>query len=102
MWQLHETAHPVLTDEGGAILDEHTGRWSYLTPTASAAVMLLLASTDQQEAADQFAERYGIGAGQAAADVRAVTETLAVQGLAHDGTKPARRPRGYWGKRWRA
>ncbi|MGO4752908.1 hypothetical protein AB4212_30580, partial [Streptomyces sp. 2MCAF27] len=60
MWQLRESTHPVLTDEGGAILNEHTGRWTYLTPTASTAVMLLLASTTQDEAASRFAERYGI------------------------------------------
>ncbi|MFI9240970.1 hypothetical protein [Streptomyces sp. NPDC053079] len=33
MWRLCESAHAVLTDEGGAILDEHTGRWTQLTPT---------------------------------------------------------------------
>ncbi|BFO23103.1 hypothetical protein SHKM778_94910 (plasmid) [Streptomyces sp. KM77-8] len=48
MWQLRESAHPVLTDEGGAILDERTGRWTHLTPTASAAVMLLLAGTPRR------------------------------------------------------
>ncbi|MGA5497678.1 PqqD family protein [Streptomyces cinereoruber] len=93
MWQLHETAHPVLTDEGGAILSEQTGRWSYLTPTASAAVMILLASTTEAEAASQYAERYGISTEQAAADVRTVAGTLTAQGLAHDGRTPARRPR---------
>ncbi|MFL4910623.1 PqqD family protein [Streptomyces sp. MMS24-I2-30] len=97
MWQLRETAHPVLTDEGGAILSEQTGRWSYLTPTASAAVMLLLASTSQEEAASHFAERYGIGVEQAAADVRTAAEALAAQGLAHDQQAPAR-PRRRW--RW--
>ncbi|MBW1603402.1 PqqD family protein [Streptomyces sp. JJ66] len=93
MWQLHETAHPVLTDEGGAILSEQTGRWVYLTPTASAAVMLLLASTSEEEAVGYFAERYGIGCGQAASDVRTVAEALAAQGLAHDGqaAEPPRR-----------
>lgn len=99
MWQLREGAHPVLTDEGGAVLDEHTGRWTFLTPTASAAVMLLLASTSQEEAADQFAERYGIGAGQAAADIRTVAETLTVQGLAHNGQEPAQSRHRWWGCR---
>jgi hypothetical protein len=97
---LRETAHPVLTDEGGAILSEHTGRWAYLTPTASAAVMLLLASTSQEEAAAAFADRYGIGADQAAADVRTVAEALAAQGLAHDGQAATRPRRRRW--RWRS
>lgn len=99
MWRLREGTHPVLTDEGGALLSEQTGRWAYLTPTASSAVMLLLASTTQEEAADRYAERYGIGVGQAAVDVRTVAEALAVQGLAHDGQAPARPRRRRWG--WR-
>ncbi|MDN3053045.1 PqqD family protein [Streptomyces sp. SRF1] len=100
MWRLCESAHTVLTDEGGAILSERTGRWAYLTPTASAAVMLLLASKRQEEAAGQYAERYGIGVGPAAADVRTVAEALAAQGLAHDGQAPARTRRRWWG--WRS
>ncbi|MEZ7005020.1 PqqD family protein [Streptomyces sp. AD55] len=96
MWRLREGTHPVLTDEGGAILSEQTGRWSYLTPTASAAVILLLASTTREEAAGQYAERYGIGVEQAASDVRTVAEALAVQGLAHDGQPPARPRRRWW------
>ncbi|MEU4258735.1 PqqD family protein [Streptomyces fradiae] len=96
MWRLREGTHPVLTDEGGAILSEQTGRWSYLTPTASAAVMLLLASTSQEEATDRYAERYGIGVEQAAADVRTVAEALAAQGLALRGQAPARPRRRRW------
>jgi hypothetical protein len=91
----------VLTDEGGAILSEQTGRWACLTPTASAAVMLLLASTSEEEAAGHFAERYGIGTAQAAADVRAVAEALAAQGVAHDG-QAATQPRRRWWKEWRS
>ncbi|MFB7461326.1 PqqD family peptide modification chaperone [Streptomyces sp. NPDC056188] len=100
MWQLSKRTHPVLTDEGGAILAEDTGRWSYLTPTASAAVMLLLASTSVEEAAGCFAARYGIPEVQAAADVHAVAAALTAQGLAHDGQKPVRR-RSWW-KGWRS
>ncbi|MCA1224231.1 hypothetical protein [Streptomyces sp. 8L] len=101
MWRLCEGAHPVLTDEGGAILSERSGRWAYLTPTASAAVMLLLAFTSQEEAAARFADRYGIGAGQAAAGVRTVTEALATQDLSYDG-KTAAKPRRRWWKGWQS
>lgn len=94
MWQLAESAHPVLTDEGGAILDERTGRWTHLTPTASAVVMLLLEGTTEEEAAGQYAERYRIDAGQAAVDVRTVADALAAQCLAV--TEPASRRR-WWG-----
>ncbi|MDV9200157.1 hypothetical protein [Streptomyces sp. Wh19] len=65
MWRLAESAHPVLTDEGGAILDERTGRWTHLTLTACAALMLLFAGATMKETAGQYAERYGIDAGQA-------------------------------------
>ncbi|MGW1326427.1 PqqD family protein [Streptomyces antibioticus] len=98
MWHLCESAHAVLTDEGGAILGEHSGRWYFLTPTASAAVMLLLASTSQEEAADRFAERYGIGAERAATDVRAVARMLTAHGLTRDAAPPraCRRWRRWW------
>ncbi|MGY5130286.1 PqqD family peptide modification chaperone [Streptomyces nigrescens] len=96
MWRLCESTHPVLTDEGGAILDERTGRWTHLTPTASAAVMLLLAGGTEEEAAGQYATRYGISAKQAATDVCTVAAALTAQGLA--ATEPPRRGRGWW--RW--
>jgi hypothetical protein len=96
VWQLRESAHPVLTDEGGAILDERTGRWTHLTPTASAAVMLLLAGTTEEEAAGQYAERYDISAGQAAADVADVASALTAQGLTQPGPGRGRRWWGWW------
>lgn len=95
--RLHESAHAVLSDEGGAILDARTGRWMHLTPTASAAVMLLLAGTSEEQAASRFAERYGIGAEQAARDMRTVADTLTARGLAAAGPAPARR----WWRWWR-
>ncbi|MFI9719239.1 PqqD family peptide modification chaperone [Streptomyces sp. NPDC052396] len=93
MWQLLDGAHPVLTNEGGAILSERTGRWTYLTPTASAAVLFLLAGNDEDQAAGQYAAAYGLPRHQAAADVRAVSDELATQGIA--GTAVARRRRGW-------
>lgn len=95
--RLRESTHTVLTNEGGAILNERTGRWTYLTPTATAAVMLLLAGTSEEQAASRFAERYGIGAEQAASDVRTVADTLAARGLAVTEPAPAR----LWSRWWR-
>ncbi|MGX7758017.1 PqqD family peptide modification chaperone [Streptomyces angustmyceticus] len=95
MWRLRESTHPVLTDEGGALLDERTGRWTQLTPTASAAVMLLLAGTTEEEAAGQYATRYGIGFEQAADDVRTVATTLTARGLATVGPVSRRCWRGW-------
>ncbi|MFE7302548.1 PqqD family peptide modification chaperone [Streptomyces sp. NPDC057579] len=97
MWRLRESTHPVLTDEGGAILDERTGRWTHLTPTASAAVMLLLSGATEEEAVGQYATRYGIGAEQATVDIRTVADALTAQGLATAGPASHRR----WWRWWR-
>ncbi|SHN31010.1 PqqD family peptide modification chaperone [Streptomyces yunnanensis] len=96
MWGLRESAHPVLTDEGGSILDERTGRWTELTPTAAAAVMLLLSCSTKEQAADRLAERYGIPSGQAAADVRTVADALAAKGLVPTENAPSPRHRRRW------
>ncbi|MER5973650.1 PqqD family protein [Streptomyces sp. NPDC002055] len=85
----------MLTDEGGAILNERTGHWSYLTPTAASAVLILLSSTTEDQAAGQYADRYGISRDQAASDVRAVTDALIQQGVI--SRPPVRRS--WW--RWR-
>lgn len=97
MWQLADRTHPVLTEEGGAILDERTGRWTQLTPTASAALLLLLASTTTEDAVAQYAERYFIPVDQAAADIRAVAGSLTVQGLARVDRARSRRRWGWRG-----
>lgn len=96
MWRLREHAHPVLTDEGGAILSERTGRWTQLTPTAAAAVMLLCSSTSPEQAAEQYAARYGLTVVQAATDVTTVADALSAAGLAENDARPARR-RQWWG-----
>ncbi|WP_052848786.1 PqqD family protein [Streptomyces avicenniae] len=100
MWRLSEDAHPVLTDDGGAILNARTGRWTHLTPTAAAAVMLLCASTTVEEAAGQYAQRYGLTPGRAAADVTMVADALTAAGLVGDcpqpGARRSRFRRGWW------
>lgn len=96
MWQLRRSAHSVLTDEGGAILDERTGRWTYLTPTAVAAVVLLLASTTEDQAAEKYAQRYDLESARAAADVRTVADTLIARGLSPAEAQPRHRRRRWW------
>lgn len=95
MWQLRESAHPILTDEGGAILNERTGRWTYLTPTAAAAVLFLVASSSEDQAAEQYATLYGLSPEQTAVDLRAVADALTTQGIAGE---PVARPSrwGWW------
>ncbi|MGW7641839.1 PqqD family peptide modification chaperone [Streptomyces decoyicus] len=97
MWQLRKTAHLVLTDDGGAILDERTGRWTQLTPTSSAAVMLLLAGGSEDDAARQYAARYGIDADQAAKDIAGVASSLTERGIATTTTATLR-SRWRWGR----
>ncbi|WP_328912031.1 MULTISPECIES: PqqD family protein [unclassified Streptomyces] len=98
MWQLREEAHLVLTDDGGAVLNEHTGRWTHLTSTAAAAVMLLCASVTREEAAEQYAEHYGLTSSRAAADITTVADALTAAGLATDGQlTTSRRRRFRWG-----
>ncbi|MGW2324730.1 PqqD family peptide modification chaperone [Streptomyces sp. NPDC001700] len=97
MWRLREGAHPALTDAGGAILDERTGRWTHLTPTATAAVLLLLSCDTQQQAAQRYADRYGLTTEHAAADVRTVADALTAQGLTVARPAPQRR----WWRWWR-
>ncbi|MET9296195.1 PqqD family protein [Streptomyces sp. NPDC003077] len=89
--RLHEHARPVLTDEGGAILNERTGRWTHLTPTASAAVLLLCASGTTEQAAEQYAARYDLSRERAAADIATVLTALVTAGLAATGTAAPRR-----------
>ncbi|MEU4898563.1 PqqD family peptide modification chaperone [Streptomyces sp. NPDC044780] len=96
MWRLRDRVHAALTDEGGAILDERSGRWSHLTTTA--AVMLLRSCPSEEQAAARFAQRYGIPSAQAATDVRAVAEALVANGLTTYGAAPSRRRWQMW--RW--
>lgn len=96
MWRLREEVHPVLTAAGGALLDERTGRWTALTPTAAAVVSLLLASDTTEQAAAWFADRYRIDLVQAARDVAGVVATLTASGAVD--TPTSARPRWRW---WR-
>lgn len=93
--QLREGVHPVLTDDGGAILDERTGRWTHLTPTATAAVMLLLSGASPSQAAEHYADRYRLTPEKALSDIQAVTRALAAAGLTHPPAR-ARRRRWWW------
>jgi hypothetical protein len=86
----------VLTEEGGALLNEHTGRWTGLTPTAAAAVMLLLANDSDEQAAAQYAGRYGIDVQQAGRDIQAVADTLSASGVVLNQPAPGRRGWRWW------
>lgn len=95
--QLREKTHPVLTDDGGAILNERTGRWTQLTPTATTAVLLLLSGASPSQAAEYYADRYNITPEKALTDIQAVTRDLSAAGLTRLAPEPTRtRHRGMW------
>lgn len=96
MWRLRKGVHPVLTDEGGALLDERTGRWTALTPTAAAAVTVLLATPTVDQAAARYADRYGIAPKQAAHDLEQVTDALCAADLILTQPIPERVHRRWW------
>jgi hypothetical protein len=87
--------HPVLTEEGGVLLDERTGRWTQLTPTAAVALHLLLNHPGRDQAAAAYARWFGLPGEQAEQDLAAVARDLAARGLlAHP--RPRRRRRRWW------
>lgn len=90
MWQLRDRVHPVLTDDGGAILDERSGRWTHLVPTAAAAVLALCACTTMEQAARQYATRYGLTTDHATADITTVADALVAAGIATTNPRPRR------------
>lgn len=93
MLQLSERAHPVLAEDGGAVLNAGTGRWTHLTPVAAAAVMIMCSTNTEDEAAEQYAARYGLPVDRARVDLQTVRDALKAAGLTT--TAPAR------GRRWR-
>ncbi|GAA2698418.1 MULTISPECIES: PqqD family peptide modification chaperone [Actinosynnema] len=99
MWRLREGVHAVLTDEGGTLLDERTGRWTDLSPSASTAARLVLDADTEHRAVEDFAARYGLAHERAAADLDALARDLAGRGLLLSGMaghQPPRWLRGWW------
>lgn len=94
--RLRDDVHPALTAEGGALLDERTGRWTHLTPTAAGALAALLDHDDRGRAIAAFAARYGIDTDRARADVRRVAADLTDRGLTAPVEPVRRRTRRWW------
>ncbi|MGD9484742.1 hypothetical protein WDH52_16025 [Streptomyces sp. TRM70308] len=97
MPRLADRVHPVLTGEGGALLDAHHGRWTYLTPTAAAALAVLLTTDDMHRAVAEYAARYGLSPRQAADDLTGLWASLTHRGLtAVTPPRGRRRLRRWW------
>jgi hypothetical protein len=79
--RLRDGVHPVLTQEGGALLDERSGQWTQLGHTAAIALHVLLTAPDRDHAVARYAGWFAVPHGQADQDVRALEQALAGRGL---------------------
>jgi len=69
------------TDYGTVLLDEDSGRYWNLNPTAAVALRTLLDGGSPAEAVRQLAERYAVDAGTADRDVQELVNGLHQAGL---------------------
>ncbi|MBM4792951.1 lasso peptide biosynthesis PqqD family chaperone [Streptomyces sioyaensis] len=70
------------TDYGTVLLDERSGQYWELNPTASLIVTTLLAGGDETAAADALLAEFGIDRTRAEQDVATLVEELRASGLA--------------------
>lgn len=71
--------HTALTAEGGVLLDERSGGWTFLAGSASIAAHLLT-TVDAEQAVTSYASRFRIPNEQASSDLKSVTDALTVAG----------------------
>jgi Coenzyme PQQ synthesis protein D (PqqD) len=76
------------TDYGIVLLDEDSGRYWNLNPTAALVLRTLLDGGTLAEAARQVTERYTVDADTAGRDVRELVDGLRSAGLVSDGGAP--------------
>ncbi|WP_431999757.1 lasso peptide biosynthesis PqqD family chaperone [Streptomyces sioyaensis] len=70
------------TDYGTVLLDERSGQYWELNPTASLIVTTLLAGGDETAAVDALLAEFGIEPARAEQDVATLVEELRASGLA--------------------
>jgi Coenzyme PQQ synthesis protein D (PqqD) len=76
------------TDYGIVLLDEDSGRYWNLNPTAAQALQTLLDGGTADQAAQALTERYAVDAGAAHRDVRELLDGLEAAGLLERGSAP--------------
>ncbi|MFD0688031.1 lasso peptide biosynthesis PqqD family chaperone [Actinomadura fibrosa] len=64
------------TDYGAVLLDERSGDYWQLNPTAAAAVRLLAGGRSVEEAAERLAEEFDVDRSRALSDVQELVEAL--------------------------
>jgi len=76
------------TDYGTVLLDEDSGQYWNLNPTAALVLRTLLEGGSPAEAVRQVTERYSVDAETAGQDVRELMDGLQSAGLLRDGGAP--------------
>ncbi|GAA2922056.1 lasso peptide biosynthesis PqqD family chaperone [Streptomyces enissocaesilis] len=70
------------TDYGTVLLDERTGQYWELNPTATLVVSTLMAGGDEADAVAELTDTFDIGPDRAKQDVDALVRQLRASGLA--------------------
>jgi Coenzyme PQQ synthesis protein D (PqqD) len=76
------------TDYGIMLLDEDSGRYWNLNPTAALVLRTLLDGGTPDQAADELSEQYAVEAAAAGRDVRELLDGLRAAGLVEGGGAP--------------
>ena len=76
------------TDYGTVLLDEHSGQYWNLNPTAALALRTLLGGGSPAEAVRQITERYSVDAETAGRDVQELVDALRSAGLVREVSAP--------------
>ena len=76
------------TDYGIMLLDEDSGQYWNLNPTAALVLRLLLDGGTPAQAVQQLTEQYAVDTNSASRDVQDILEGLRSAGLVRDGSGP--------------
>jgi Coenzyme PQQ synthesis protein D (PqqD) len=76
------------TDYGIMLLDEDSGRYWNLNPTAALVLRTMLDGGSPDQAAGELSERYAVEAATAGRDVRELLDGLRAAGLVEGGGAP--------------
>lgn len=80
-FKLRDGVSSADTDYGSVLLDEDSGRYWNLNPTAARILRLLLDGGTPDQAVQELTERYSVDAGTAGRDLRELLDGLRSAGL---------------------
>jgi DNA-binding transcriptional ArsR family regulator len=84
-FKLRDGVSSADTDYGAVLLDEDSGRYWNLNPTAARILRLLLDGGTPDQAVQELTERYSVDAGTAGRDLRELLDGLRSAGLVEGG-----------------